>query len=65
MLDGKMVLFGNYPGDVFRFIVKDNKTQCSIKILEIQNNLMTPEVVLVIKNFHDPQFDHQPNDDNP
>jgi hypothetical protein len=49
-----MVLYGNYPGDVFRFIVKDNKTQCNIKILEIQNNLMAPDVLLVIKDFHDP-----------
>jgi hypothetical protein len=64
MLDGKMVLYGNYPGDVFRFIVKDNKTQCNIKILEIQNNLMAPDVLLVIKDFHDPQFDHQTNENS-
>jgi hypothetical protein len=29
LLDGKMVLFGNYPGDVFRFFVKEDATQCN------------------------------------
>jgi len=35
LMDGKMVLFGNYPGDIFRFIVKENATQCSYRIYEI------------------------------
>ena len=61
MLDGKMVLFGNYPGDVFRFLIKENATQCMIRLYEIKNDMMTPDIILKITDFQDPKVDHQHN----